>query len=88
MAANQAIAMEFSRQLDVQRIEQLQREVETLRDENKRMTVASEKSGRDQHELCDPGRSRSGQGPDPARGPEGPRGTPSGGLTHSATSSA
>ena len=40
MAANQAVVMEFSRQLDVQRIEQLQREVETLRDENKRMTVA------------------------------------------------
>lgn len=51
MAANQAVVMEFSRQLDVQRIEQLQREVETLRDENKRMTVASEKSGRDQHEF-------------------------------------
>ena len=51
MAANQAVVMEFSRQLDVQRIEQLQREVETLRDENKRMTVVSEKSGRDQHEF-------------------------------------
>lgn len=48
---DKAVVMEFSRQLDVQRIEKLQRDVEVLRAENSRLKMASDKSSQDQHEF-------------------------------------
>jgi len=46
-----ATAMEFSRQLDVLKIEKLQRRVEELREENDRMRLGRDKGEKDTHEF-------------------------------------